>query len=92
MKTNNVPALIMLSAGALYCLIGIRNGIELTQFMTQLLIVLIIFFIIGSILRAVLDKAMDVMATKKVEEETTDSENGTEGIVENIEAEKLHQS
>ena len=64
MKTDNVPALVMLSAGALYCLIGIRNGIEFTQFMTQLLMVLIIFLIIGSILRAVLDKSMDVIGIK----------------------------
>lgn len=90
MKTNHVPALVMLSAGALYCLIGIRNGIELTQFMTELLIVLLIFLMIGSILRAVLDKAMDVMATKIVEEERSDSENGDEETLENIEAEKLH--
>lgn len=90
MRTNHVPALVMLSAGALYCLIGIRNGIELTQFMTQLLIVLIIFLIIGSILRAVLDKAMDVMATKIVEEESSASENEDEETLEDIEAKKLH--
>ena len=43
-------------------------------------------------MRAVLDKAMDVMATKIVEEEIADSESEKEDeeSLENIEAEKLH--
>ena len=49
MKTNNVPALVMLTAGFVYCLIGIYYQVALTPFMVRLLIVLIVFYILGGI-------------------------------------------
>ena len=47
MKTNYIPAIIMLSAGAVNSIIGIMNHQELKEFTIQLLIVLIVFYIIG---------------------------------------------
>ena len=73
MKTKDVPAIVMLLAGGVYCVIGIRYQIPLMQFTLQLLAVLIMFWIFGGIVRMVLDKFMVVMADK---EENKDEETG----------------
>lgn len=56
MKTNYVPAIVMLCAGFIDCLFAIYNHLELGQFVKELLIVLIIFLIIGYIIKFVMDK------------------------------------
>lgn len=92
MKTNYVPAIVMLSAGFVNCLISFRNGLELYDFTKQLLIVLIIFWIIGCVIKLVLDKTMVIMADP--EEEPTEEEQSNEEIkkteetIENIETDK----
>ena len=58
MKTKDLPAIVMLLAGAVYCLIGIRYQSPLMDFLGQLLIVLLIFWIFGGIIRMFLDKFM----------------------------------
>ena len=58
MKTNYVPAIVMLLAGAVYCLFGLMSGASLFDFTVQLLIVLLVFYILGGIIRLVLDKFM----------------------------------
>ena len=76
MKTNYVPALVMLLAGGLYCLLGIFYQTPLLEFSIQLLIVLVIFWIIGGIIRIVLDKYMgEVKKPSKEEEEEASEEN-----------------
>lgn len=57
MKTNNVPALVMLSAGLVDCVIAIKMRQPLWPFTRQLLLVLIIFYILGSIIRVILDRS-----------------------------------
>ncbi len=61
MKTNNVPALVMLTAGFIDCVIAIRMGQSLLPFTRQLLIVLLIFFILGSIVKVILDRNFNDM-------------------------------
>ena len=61
MKTNNVPALVMLSAGLVDCVIAIKMGQPLWPFTRQLLLVLIIFYILGSIIRVILDRSFQDM-------------------------------
>ena len=80
MKTKDVPAIVMLLAGGVYCAIGIRYQIPLMQFTMQLLAVLIIFWILGGIVRMVLDKFMVEMADKEEnkDEETEDKPEGEE--------------
>lgn len=56
MKTDNVPALVMLSAGFVDCVIAIRTHQTLWTFTRQLLLVLILFFILGSIIKMILDR------------------------------------
>ncbi len=82
MKTKEIPAMVMLLAGGVYCLLGIYFKIPLINFLVQLLIVLLIFWIFGGIVRMVLDKFMGEVEdkTNKEEEETEEgaSEEETE--------------
>ena len=82
MKTKDIPAMVMLLAGGVYCLIGIRYQIPLMDFTVQLLVVLLIFWMIGGIVRMFLDKFMGEIEDKtEVEESTdeTDAEEKSEG-------------
>ena len=74
MKTKDIPAIVMLLAGGVYCLIGIRYQIPLMDFSVQLLIVLLAFWIIGGIVRMVLDKFMGEIEEKAESEEEKDAE------------------
>ena len=67
MKTKDIPAIVMLLAGGLYCLLGIYYQIPLLDFTVQLLLVLLIFWIFGGILRMILDRFIGEV--KKPEEE-----------------------
>ena len=78
MKTNYVPAIVMLLAGGVYCLLGIFYQIPLWDFTIQLLIVLIIFWIMGGIIKMVLDKYMGEIEEKTEEESDEESEENEE--------------
>ena len=69
MKTKDIPAIIMLLAGALYCLLGIYYQTPLMDFLVQLLIVLLAFWIIGGILRMILDHFLVKLQSQEKEEE-----------------------
>ena len=79
MKTNYVPAIVMLLAGAVYCLFGLRGGVPLKDFTVQLLVVLLVFYVLGAIIRLVLDKFMGEIEDKTQSEDTEDAgESDTE--------------
>lgn len=78
MKTKEIPAIVMLLAGGVYCLLGIYYQIPLMEFSVQLLIVLLIFWVFGGIVRMFLDKNMGEIEDKtKVEEEEEETEEST---------------
>lgn len=92
-KTNYLPAIVTLLAGFIYCLMGLRDQVELTDFMVQLLIVLLVFYILGGIIKIALDVCMEKLATPEPEE--TDETSETEGGEENedgeiVEKENIH--
>ena len=89
MKTNYVPAIVMLLAGAVYCLCGLMSETSLLDFTVQLLIVLLVFYVLGGIIRIVLDKFMGEVgikeqekfveeASKEEEEKQAESEKSSE--------------
>lgn len=78
MKTKDVPAIIMLLAGCIYCLFGILYQIPLTDFLKNLLLVLVIFWILGGIIKMILDKFMIKFEDNEEVEELGDSDE--EGI------------
>ena len=95
MKTNNVPASVMLSAGLVDCVIAIKMRQPLWPFTRQLLLVLIIFYILGSIIRVILDRSFqdrddleemdleDLGEPQEMEqEEATDEEQETDDTQE----------
>ena len=89
MKTKDIPAMVMLLAGGVYCLIGIRYQIPLMDFSVQLLIVLLIFWMMGGIVRMVLDKFMGEIEDKAKTEETEEAEEkDAEGEEEESEEEE----
>ena len=59
MKTNGVPAMVMLLAGFVDCLIAIRTHMTLGSFTRQLFLVLVIFYIIGCVVKIILDRNID---------------------------------
>lgn len=78
MKTKDVPALIMLLAGGVYCLFGILKQVPLMDFTVQLLIVLFVFWIFGGIAKIVLDKYMGEVKDKSKEEEAEEDSEESE--------------
>jgi len=89
MKTNYIPAIIMLLAGFLYCIIGIKNKVEVTDFCIQLIIVLLVFYILGGIIKMVLDAFMKKPELPKEEDiETLFGESFVED--DRMETENIH--
>lgn len=79
MKTKSIPAILMLLAGAMACVLGFIYHYETTQFFTMVLTVLIIFYVLGYIVKIIIDKNFPV---EKVEKNDTAEE--TEEMKENI--------
>ena len=75
MKTKQVPAIIMLTAGLIVCIISIAQRMEFGEFVTTLFLVLICFYILGCIAKVILDKNF---AEEKEEMSETDAVEGTE--------------
>lgn len=86
MKTNYLPALIMLCAGFVDCLLAIRNHLGLRNFIIELLAVLVIFYVIGIVIKFVLDKNFKAMAKDSVETAAQSEET-----VENIDVDTAEQ-
>ncbi len=73
MKTNGVPAIVMLLAGFTDCIIAIRTHMTLGSFTRQLFLVLLIFYVIGCMVKLILDRNIDKMEdVKTVEEELSE--------------------
>lgn len=75
MKTDQVPALVTLSAGAVYCVVGLSQHLSGFTFAKELLIVLIVFYAIGSIIKIILDKNFGDFGETEETEEPEQSEN-----------------
>ena len=65
MKTKDVPAIVMLLAGGVYCLCGIIYNIPLMEFLVHLLTILLIFWVFGGVVKIVLDRFMGEIEVKE---------------------------
>ena len=90
MKTKEVPAIVMLIAGGVYCLLGILYKIPLMDFLVQLLVVLLVFWILGGIIRMVLDHFIGEIEEEAQEEEEEAEEKDVEES-ESSEAEEAQE-
>lgn len=61
MKTKPVPAIIMLTAGFVACVVGIVQHFSFETYVKTLFLVLIGFYLLGCIVKLVLDKGFGVM-------------------------------
>ena len=55
MNTRKIPALIMLIAGSIACIMMYLNHYDLRDMLIVLILVLVVFLIIGLIVKAILD-------------------------------------
>lgn len=84
MKTNYIPAFVMLCAGMIDSIFAILHHMELYDYLKQLLLVLVVFLLIGNVLKMILDIGLKTMADKEEKEEA--SEGTEETPLENIDA------
>lgn len=61
MNTKPIPAIIMLTAGFVTCIVGIVQHFSFGTYVKTLLLVLIGFYLLGCIVKIVLDKGFRVM-------------------------------
>ena len=75
MKTKSIPAILMLVAGAMACVLGFIYHYETTQFFTMVLTVLIVFYMLGCIVKIIIDKNFPVEKAEKAKpaEETEET-------------------
>lgn len=95
MKTKQVPALVMLTAGFLTCVISIVQHMEFGNFLKTLLLVLICFYILGCVAKVILDKNFapmqeDEEETAEEDEQAAEGEEKAEDM-ENIESDGEEQ-
>lgn len=73
MKTKPIPAIIMLLAGFVTCIMSIYQGLDLKTFTITLFIVLLVFYVMGCIIKYIIDRNFEGMADP-VEEEQENEE------------------
>lgn len=78
MKTKGIPAVVMLLAGFVTCIIGIVQHMETDVFTKTLLAVLIIFYVLGCIVKLVLDKNFKEMDEPEENQEESGEEQTQE--------------
>lgn len=79
MKTKSIPAIIMLTAGCIACIVGITGYMETERFMKMLFVVLIVFYFLGCVVKMILDKNFQEMKEETTEgDETLEEEAGEE--------------
>lgn len=76
MKTKAVPAIIMLTAGLIDCILSIYCHLSLWRFTWQLLVVLVIFYLLGCVVSLILDKNFAEMEEGNEEASTDDVTEG----------------
>lgn len=82
MKTRLLPALIMLLAGAVNCVLAFANRMSPLAFTVRLLLVLIVFYVLGTLVQWIVEanfKQMEEPEEVVPEEGDAEAEPGTDG-------------
>ncbi len=80
MNRKNLPLLLMLTAGAVTCIITYIMDYSMVTKLVSLFLVLVLFYVLGSILKWTLD-SFDRQNEEKMEKEKAEAE-GAEGDAE----------
>ena len=95
MKTKQVPAIVMLVAGFMTCIVSIFQGLEADKFLKILLFVLVSFYILGGVIKIILDQsfieAKKKEASEETEEDAKDNEQEAETKTEDISRRKTDE-
>ena len=75
MNTKPIPAIIMLTAGFVTCIVGIVQHFSFGKYIKTLFLVLIGFYLLGCIVKLVLDKGFRVMDDPLSEYEGLESDD-----------------
>lgn len=86
MKTKAVPAIVMLSAGFIFCIFSISKGQDFLTFAKSLIVVMLIFYVLGGIAALILQKNV-VEAKKETDENSSEETEGENKNGENGEKE-----
>lgn len=78
MQRKEIPAIIMLSAGLIDCVVSIYNHYSLLQFTEQLLIVLILFYLLGLFVKLMIDIYFPVQTDEQTEEDSAEEDGDLE--------------
>lgn len=79
MQRKYIPAIVMLSAGAVTCIVSIANHLDELLSLEILLGVLIVFYIIGIIAQKIISKVLDSVAIPSEEEDLEETGQPQEG-------------
>ncbi|MGN0350448.1 MAG: hypothetical protein ACI4ES_02270 [Roseburia sp.] len=85
MKTKPIPAIIMLIAGFVACVIGICQHMDMELFLKTVLITMLVFLVLGQVVRIILDRNIEKMADPK---EETEEENTSDDETEELKKEE----
>lgn len=86
MKTDYIPKVITLLAGAVVCIVTIVKGTETTTALEYLLATLIIFYIVGIIAKVIIKKVIDSNSFIKKEIEDLELEEDNKKENDDIQA------
>lgn len=87
MKTEYLPKIVTLLAGAIVCIISIVKQMDTTYSLAILLAVLIIFYIVGCIARRIIENVMISNRFMKEQAEESEEEEDSDGNEEIEESE-----
>lgn len=73
MNTRQIPAIIMLIAGLITCIVTAFQKVNTITFLTTLFMVLLVFYILGCIVKIVIERTINT-DNKKDQEETSEEE------------------
>lgn len=79
-KTRWIPAIVMLTAGFISCVMSIYRGKDFLTFAKTLLLVMLIFYVFGVLVAYILQRSFDA-AEKAEEEEQGQAEEASEGEI-----------
>lgn len=74
MNTKPIPAIVMLIASIITCIVAIITHIETVTFLKILIWVIIIFYIIGIIVKKIFDYNIKIVDDKFLNEEVSEEE------------------
>lgn len=74
MKTKQIPAILMLVAALVTCIMSFLDQISMVQFLIRLCIVLVVFFVLGEVIRYVIDRNFPPEEAQEEEQEETQDE------------------